>query len=233
MEDQPDLGRLALADVAQRCAQETARFFQRRGHDARFCYELFRRAILHRSEPAWELIYTQYESLVTGWVRRHPAFPASGEDAEYFVNRAFEKFWAALPRERFGHFPDLPALLRYLQMCVHSVVLDYVRCAEQAALSAPDDVAALAGPAEAADEDELLATAQREEFWREIGRRLHDEKERCVVYGSFVLALKPRELLAHFPGAFRDVREVYAVKENVLARLGRDAELRRLLGPDD
>jgi hypothetical protein len=61
---------------------------------------------------------------------------------------------------------------------------------------------------------------------------LHDEKERRVVYGSFVLALKPRELYAQFQDTFRDVNEVYRVKENVLARLRRDAELAELLGRD-
>jgi hypothetical protein len=48
------------------------------------------------------------------------------------------------------------------------------------------------------------------------------------VYGSFVLALKPRDLYAQFRDTFRDVREVYRVKERVLARLRRDAELEKL-----
>jgi hypothetical protein len=52
------------------------------------------------------------------------------------------------------------------------------------------------------------------------------------VYGSFVLALKPRELYAQFREAVRDVNEVYRVKENVLARLRRDAEFEQLLGQD-
>jgi len=58
---------------------------------------------------------------------------------------------------------------------------------------------------------------------------LCNEKERRVVYGSFVLALKPRELYAQFRETFRDVKEVYRVKENVLARLRRDAELQEFL----
>jgi hypothetical protein len=52
------------------------------------------------------------------------------------------------------------------------------------------------------------------------------------VYGSFVLALKPRELAARYPEMFDDVRQVYRIKENVLARLGRDAELQEILGPN-
>ena len=53
-----------------------------------------------------------------------------------------------------------------------------------------------------------------------------------MVYGSFVLALKPRELYAQFRETFRDVKEVYRVKENVLARLRRDAELQEFLVRD-
>ena len=84
----------------------------------------------------------------------------------------------------------------------------------------------------AAVEAQALARVRREELWRAIDARLHDEKERRVVYGSFVLALKPRELCAQYRDTFRDVREVYRVKENVLARLRRDAELARLFGQD-
>ena len=60
-------------------------------------------------------------------MERHAAYAASGEEADYFINRAFEKMWLALSPERFGGFPDLKSLLRYLQMCVHSAVYDVVR----------------------------------------------------------------------------------------------------------
>lgn len=232
LEHRTDLRRWNLAEVARRCTQETTRFFQGKDQDTRFCYELFRRALLERDDGAWELLYAQYSPLITGWVKRHPAFPASGEDGAYFVNRALEKFWAALPPERFSRFPDLSALLRYLQMCVHSTILDHVRRIERLAVCQLDDGVAVDNPAEVTAEDEIVQSAYREELWRQIDRRLHGEKERCVVYGSFVLALKPGELLARFPHTFRDVREVYGIKENVLARLSRDGELRKLLGPD-
>jgi hypothetical protein len=81
-------------------------------------------------------------------------------------------------------------------------------------------------------ESRALDHVHRQEFWDRIDARLRNEKERRVVYGSFVLALKPRELYAQFREAFRDVNEVYRVKENVLARLRRDTELQKLLGGD-
>lgn len=220
---------LPLDDIAYRCAYETDRFFRRQHYDPRYCFELLRRAIVERCQRAWELVYAQYQPLVTGWVERHAAFPSCHEEAQYLANCAFEKMWTALTPNKFDRFPDLQSLLRYLQMCVHSVILDIVRAAEQLALVDQIERLAAGDDLEAASvEDQALDRLQRQAFWHEINARLHSEQERQVVYGCFVLALKPQELCARFPGLFHDVREVYRVKENVLARLQRDAELARL-----
>lgn len=224
---------LTLAGIAHRCAHETEHFFQRQSYDPQYCFELFRRAIMDRNQRAWELVYAQYRPLVAGWVERHSAFPATGEEVQYFVNRAFEKIWAALTPTKFKHFSDLKSLLRYLQMCVHSVILDQVRVAEQSLVGVEIEALAAEGRAKGSMvEEQALAQVHRQEFWDQINARLRNGKERQVVYGSFVLALKPRELYAQFRETFRDVNEVYRVKENVLARLRRDAELQELLVRD-
>ena len=233
MASRTDVLPLTLASIAHRCARETELFFQRLRHDPRYCFELFRRAIMDHDQHAWDLVYYQYRALVAGWVERHSAFPASGEEVQYYVNRAFEKMWVAMTPGKFGHFSNLKSLLRYLQMCVHSAILDRVRKAE---LPLVDIEAADSGAWATEDSsltgDQALDRVHRQEFWREVNTRLKNDKERQVVYGSFVLALKPRELCAHFQDTFRDVKDVYRVKENVLARLSRDTELQKLLSGD-
>ena len=219
-----------LEDIAQRCAHETDRFFHQQESDPRYCFELLRRAIVDRCQRAWEFAYAQYQPLVTSWVRRHTAFPACGEDAQYLVNRAFEKMWTALTPAKFGRFPALNALLRYLQMCVHSVILDAVRMAERTPTVPYEQLPVHQNPEPAAPENQAMERMQRRALWEEINARMHDDQERQVVYASFVLALKPREICSQFPDLFRDVKQVYRVKENVLARLRRDPELARLLG---
>lgn len=241
MSDQAELRSFSLSGIAERCARETEHFFQRQAHDPRFCFELFRRAIAERCQGAWEAIYAQYSPQVAGWVGRHPAYPASGEEVQYFINRALEKMWAALTPAKFPRFPDLKSLLRYLQMCVHSVVLDNIRPHERANNAIrmerqPDGAGAesldvQSEPGDRDLEEQALHREQRRTLWLEISVRLRNEKERHVVYGSFVLALKPRELYVLHPDTFRDVNEVYRVKENVLARLRRDRELAKLFGP--
>jgi DNA-directed RNA polymerase specialized sigma24 family protein len=238
MSHQTDLRLLALNVVADRCARETRLFFQGQVCDPRYCFELFRRAIVGRNQRAWEFVYNQYRPLVTGWVSRHPAFPASGEETQYFVNRAFEKMWVALTPEKFDRFSNLKSLLRYLQTCVHSVILDQVRVNQvrvteqpvvdvQTKVSSDED-----RTREPFVEHQALDRMCAQELWEEINARLSNEKERLVIYGSFFLALKPRELYAQFQDKFCNVNEVYRVKENVLARLRRDAELKNLFGQD-
>lgn len=231
MSEPSELQRLTLAGIAHRCTRETELFLKRSGHDPRYCFELFRRAIAERDSRAWEFIYTVYRPLVAKWVRRHAAYSSTGEEVQYFVNRAFEKMWTALPPSRFGQFPNLKSLLRYLQMCVHSVILDDVRAAGPPVAETPlEHLAASHAGSAPTVEQQALSRVHGEELWREIIARLNDEKERRVVYCSFVLALKPRQICAQFPEAFPDVNGVYRIKENVLARLRRDDELRRLLG---
>jgi len=224
---------LTLAGIAHRCTSETERFFQRRTYDPRYCFELFRRAILHRDERAWERVYAQYRPQVARWVQRHSAFPSTGEEAQYFVNRAFEKMWLALTPDRFDRFSNLKSLLRYLQMCVHSTILDVVRRSECPVLDTPVEILAADRNSDAPPvEQSVLERLQRQAFWREVESRLRSDQERHIVYGSFVLALKPSELYEQYPSTFRDVNHVYRVKENLLARLRRDGALEELFGQD-
>lgn len=233
MTHQTDVEQLTLAGLAHRCARETDLFLQREPNDPRYCYELVRRAIRERDEHAWELVYAQYESQVARWVKHHSAFATSGEEVQHVVNHAFEKMWLALSPEKFDQFPDLKSLLRYLQLCVHSVIMDQVRASERMVTGvSAEELTPEMGVGGPGVEDQVLDHVLQQAFWQRIEARLQSEQERRVIYGSFALALKPREIYAQSGELFDDVKEVYRIKENVLARLRRDAELRKLLGLD-
>jgi len=231
MSHRAELTSFPLASVAQRCAQETARFFRRQVYDPWFCFELFRRAIVDQCQQAWEYVYAQYQAQVTGWVKRHSAFASSGEEAPYLVNRTFERMWSALTPEKFARFDTLSALLRYLQMCVHSVLLDLVRAAERAAVVSEIERPELVDEKNTPGvEVQVLGRAQSQAFWQAICERLKNDKERWVVYGLYVMGYKPRELYTQHPGRFGSVDEIYRVRENLIARLRRDADLAESFG---
>lgn len=230
MTNDASLQTLALSGVAQDCAQQTDRFFRRLDYDPRYCFELFRRALLERNQQAYALLYQQYQALVAGWVERHPSFPALDEEVQYFVNRAFEKMWRALTPAKFERFPDLKSLLSYLKLCAGSAVLDHARAGKLEMVDEePADLGVAGSDTQVDPEQVTVSQVQRQEFWQLVLTRLADERERLVVYGSFVLALKPRELCAKYPQVFADVNEVYRVKQNVLERLRRDVELKQNL----
>lgn len=230
MSDAVDLSALTLAGIAHRCSKETSLFFRRQDYDPTFCYELFRRAILESDQQALAFLYTQYSPLVAGWVERHTGYRSTGEEVQYFVNRAFEKMWKAVPPERFHRFPDLKSLLRYLKMCTHSAIVDQARAAERNILDEElDELPAASISTSTSAEEATINHLQHQAFWSLIVERLNNRQEELVVLGSFILALKPRELYARFNTSFDSVQEVYRTKQNVLDRLRRDDQLRHLL----
>jgi hypothetical protein len=217
----PDLSLLPLSVVANGCSQESQRFLQRTAHDPTFCYDLFRRAIVERNQRAWDRVYAQYVEetpIVRRWVERHGLFAATGEDAAFFVNRAFEKMWGAVSPEKFAAFPDLTSLMRYLKLCVNSVISDYAR-----QMHPPDVTLQESDPSP--DRNPHQDRVERQELWQLIESRLNSDQERTAIYCRYDLGMKPSEITTQYPQLFADVQEVYRVLQNVLNRLRRDHEL--------
>jgi DNA-directed RNA polymerase specialized sigma24 family protein len=227
MSHEAKLEHLTVDDLAQKCAQETDRYFARQDTDSRYCYELFRRAIQNKDQRALELVFLQYQPLVTRWVERwmgkHPSFSSVTEEVQDFIAQTFERFWISFTPAKLDKSQGLAAVLRYLQMCVNGVLTDawrklYRRQLEQ---EMPEQEQELPG-SEPAPEDLL----QQEEFWQLIKRKSKDPREYTVIYASFHLALSPREILAEYPDEFSSVKEIYQYKANLLERLERDDEIR-------
>lgn len=219
---------LDFATLVRRCGTESERFYRGQAHDPSFSYELFRRALVERSEAAWEYIFTHYSPLVESWVRRSGAFASSGETSEFFVVSAFTRFWRAVTPEKFMSFPTLASLLHYLQLCAGCVVIDSVR-AQSWAEMLPEEAVPVGRMPLVAPDEEAMERVNREEFWNYINGQLNDEAERVVVYNSFVMGMKPGDIYTGRPDLFEGVGDVYNVKRNVLGRLSRNQELRRLL----
>ena len=217
-----------LAALVRRCTLESERFYRGQAHDTCFSYELFRRALVERNEVAWEHVYAHYSSLVESWVRRSGAFSSSGESSEFFVALAFTRFWRAISPERFEAFPTLASLLHYLQLCAGCVVIDSVRAQSWSEMLPEEAIPPGRAPRTAPDE-EAMERVSRQEFWNYINDLLNDEAERVVVFSSFVIGMKPGDIYHYRQDLFTCVNDVYNVKRNVLGRLSRNQELRRLL----
>jgi DNA-directed RNA polymerase specialized sigma24 family protein len=222
------LREVPMGELAHRCREETLRFLRGELRDDTFCFEIFSRAVVARDDQAWAAIMAQYRGIVLAYVSQHTAAAMMHEPDDYWVNRAFQRFWSAVGADRFGQFPDLAALLKYLKLCVHSVLMDEVR-ARRAAMAAPlDEVPEnLAGPHNA--ERAVIGKMAGEQLWEAVARELQDEAERVVIYLSFARDLKPAEIYSQHPALYESVADVYRIKRNVIERLRRSPRIREFL----
>ena len=227
MSEEINLQQMSLDDLAQRCAQETDLFFGHHDSDSSFCFELFRRAIGNNDERALAVVIVQYQPLVARWVDRwmgkHPDFPLVNHEVQDFIAQAFERFWMSFTPAKFEKSRNIAEILKYLQMCVHGAITDAWRKLRHLQLEQElgDEEQEFSEPAPTPED--LL---QKDEFWQLVKKKSKDPREYTVIYASFSLALSPREILAEYPSVFRDVKEIYQYKANLLERLGRDEEFR-------
>jgi hypothetical protein len=219
---------LPLVELARRCREETLRFLRGDVRDDTYCFEIFKRAVVQRDDDAWSAIMEQYRGIVLAYVSQHTSARLFREPDDYWINRAFQRFWSAVSPDRFDRFPDLPALLKYLKLCVHSVLMDEVRARRASSATSLDDVPESA-PSETDAERRVISRLSSEQLWAAIARELQSEAEQKVAYFSFARDLKPAEIARRHPSLFRDVADVYRVKRNLIERLRRSAEIRAFL----
>jgi RNA polymerase sigma factor (sigma-70 family) len=211
---------LSVSELARCCAEETNKFLRQSVSNDRYCLELFRRAIVKRNEDAWACIYQQYAPLVLTWVNQHQsATSLLGQDSSSpLVNAAFAKFAQALTPVKMGNFETLAAVLKYLKMCVHSVIADEVRARQarqyEETLEAIEQEPAADDPAE-----NVIAGLSIQNLWQVIQEELNGEEERLLLYLAYVQGMKPAEICAQQRQLFPTVEDVYRIKRNVLERL--------------
>lgn len=226
MSDENELQNMPVGDLAQRCAQETQSYFNKKSNDSRYCLELFRRAIIRRDEDAWGAIYVQYQPQVERWVYRHTSFPLINQDAQDVTMQALERFLKYFTAEKLGEAKSLPAILNYLQMCVNGVILDYWRKMHRAQFE-PIEVIQQQRNLDPGPSIENIIEAK--DLWQLVQNRLKDEKERTFVDASIRLGYKPSQIMEEFPNIFKEISEIYQCAANLWARFKRDPELRKFL----
>lgn len=225
------IAQLSVDDLARYCTEETNKFLRQSVSNDRYCLELFRRAIVKRDEDAWGCIYQQYAPLVLTWVNQHQsAASLLGQDGGALVNASFAKFAQALTPTKMGNFASLAAILKYLKMCVHSVIADELRTRQarqyEERLDAIEQEPSTEDPAE-----DVVSGLSARSLWQVIQEELNREDERLLIYLAYVHGMKPGEICAQHRQFFPSVEDVYRIKRNVLERLRRNRRLQALLKP--
>ncbi|MGB1251139.1 MAG: RNA polymerase sigma factor [Candidatus Promineifilaceae bacterium] len=222
---------LQLNKLAENCAEQSQRYrdLGADNADPRYCYELFRRAIVEGDESAWAHLYQTYESQVIRWARQCGNYHATGQDAEYFVSIIYTKFWRAMSPEHFvENLPALGSVLAYLKRCVQTTLIDYTRSRRRDQML--DELGELERvQVDSADirpiERKTGRDFDRKQLWQQIGTLLKSDQERIVMEEIFLLNKKANHIFTDHPSLFKDVNTVYRVKENLLKRLRRNSDL--------
>ena len=220
---------LSINELARSCSEETTKFLKQSPSNDRFCLELFRRAIVKRDDDAWACLYQQYAPLVLTWVTQHQSAAAllAQDGSAPLVNAAFAKFSQALTPAKMNNFDTLAAILKYLKMCVHSVVADEVRSRQsrqyEETLESIEQEPASDDPA-----DDVVSHLSAQGLWQIIQEELNGEDERILVYLAYIQGMKPGEITSMHRRIFPSVDDVYRVKRNVLERLRRNKRLQLL-----
>jgi len=187
-------------------------------------YRLFQRAIMDRDEDAWAAIVASYRPLLITWASARSAALPTDERCDDIADQAFARAWRALTSAQCASFPNLAALLGYLRACVHATLIDFRRTEE----TQRRVMCRLDGGTVASAEQLVLEQLEREELWRIVACQALTEQEYIVLVESFVLRLPPRLIQARHPDRFADVWVIYQAKRNLLDRLRRNPDLRRL-----
>lgn len=210
--------------VSTLCRRETTRYLQRLANDPAYCYELFRRGLGQPPhgdrELAWQAIYTQYHLQLVRAAQKHPLIGNLADSAETIADQAFSKMWQTFHNNpnKFDRFDHLGGVIKFLQACVHSIIVDKCR-RQQTQENATID------PATNGEMSEL----ERTELWTAIRQRIRDPQEATVLYGCFELGLPARKVYEAFADQFDNVREIHRITERIVRRLRRDEALKQFL----
>lgn len=223
---------LSASELLERCQQSRPD----NTHEP-FCLELFRRAIVDKSEACWAAIYQQYQRLVYRWLLDFTRGNEQSAEStfEELMLDAFTAFWRAYTADKLQNADGLGSILAYLKSCAATAVLQARRKAKNSALHiawdqqqeqrAPAMTQILAG-----FEQSVLNALSAEQVWAVVDACCADENERIIARLSFVADLKPRSILERHPERFSDVEEIYTTRRNLKNRLWRDERLRELWG---
>jgi hypothetical protein len=217
---------IALDDLAQRCAEETQKFNRRQSSDPQYCFELLRRALVDGVADAFTHFYRVYERQVHNWVYQHHYFEQAGESADYFANISLNQFYFALRGPKFNHFSSLPKALAYLKLCVHTAVAQYVRDQERLT------VLSLESAGEVASTPDPAAGLRMAEIWSYICKLLPNERDRLIARCTFILSMKPSQIVAQYPGQWQNEREVSVALYRIRQLLRNDSGLRQRMDMD-
>jgi len=183
-----------------------------------------RRAYVDLVDEAFSFVYQIYLPLLVNRARRHGMYYQSCMDAEYFGRLALTRFYNANHGDQFlSKFKRLDAVIAYMYICLHSVIVHDVRT-NKTTVSIDDNENVLSGDTL---DDSYLKT---QDLWKHIRSILTDTKDIQLAYMRFVLAMSPAEIMLAYPDKWDNERAISVALQRIRRKLRSDQDLRNLAG---
>lgn len=213
-----------LQSILENCLNELKLFKQTGTGESVHCLKLFRIGIQDEDQHAFSLIFLNFHSQVEHWIFAHEKFYITGESVEHFVSVTFSKFYHALQGSKFARMDTFAGVMKYLKLCVHSVITDYLR-------SLPPPTVNIEDVAIATESKPLDATF--DEIWQRILVLITDPIDQLIARKVFVEGYRPAEICEQFSDKFENPRQVSVALQRIRRHLRTDNQLRNLLGIED
>lgn len=200
-----------------------------------YCFEMFRRAIVEKSEHCWALIYQQYERLVCEWIFEivSDTQMLGAETPGSLVAKTFTNFWRAFDHSKLEKAAAFAPILSYLKSCAVTTVLQAKRAQRSKKPELElDDNGSRESFSSLHSGQQSGQIVEESEFarklWEIVEGVCRNEQERVVAWLSFVSDCTPDKIRTIHPGMFADSKEISEIRRSLKNRLLRNQDLKNL-----
>ncbi|SRR5579884_523868 len=202
----PDIA--SVPALARRCKEEINHYQRGGSVEDSSLPQLLLFARLHNNEQSWRVIEQCLAALALSCIRRHPRYEEACrvKTERRYLTLAFARFRHGIVEQDMT-FSSLSVVVRYLLVCVNSVLLDTLRSATWL---------------EKINQHELLISNSATEQQMDttlLQQLLSDERERRLAYLLFHCGLSPRAIMQTCPAEFADLEEIYQLRSSLMSHL--------------
>lgn len=204
-----------IDDLAQRCIEETDKFYRGQANDTQYCYELFRLALAEESSDALTKVRQIFEPQMLKKIYNNSLFRYANESAEDIAHMGFVKCYLYLRGDKFSNYKDVAPILTYWQRCVWTALREAVTPTSQ---SASEVSGADAPPSD------FFA------LWEHLCSVLPDDCDQVLVQSRYINKQKPATIAHDHPECWDDSHAVSVRLYQIKSKLFMDSGLRQWAG---
>jgi len=194
----------------------------REEYHGQYWLEMFCCALKENDQQVQRWLQRNFSVIIMNWIHGHPksSLACRLRTEDYYIIETFRCFWQTLIKQQKFDLPSMAYVLSYLHVIMNGVILDTLRN-----YSSPHDVPLTSTSTSIAGEVQSNENESIHDIYGLIEGKLSNTRERRIAYLLFQCALKPGEIVDHFPNEFSDVNEISRIRRNIIELLNRGDQI--------